>query len=194
MMKPCKYDYSKFMDMDIFLSHCDRLTGRIIKIATLMKFSPRDDSTPTHGGFLTETYEQFFASEMKPRFTENSLKRYTGRFEQIVEVWRCKVFQNEDKREEARRYLSYLHREQKNYDASGAILSSPLGRAILGRLPWFKNNSEGHFCTEMVADILKKFADPKCPDAPNPLFLSKYFRSREGLKLYTPVKGFRVIL
>lgn len=191
MMKPCRYDYSKFQDLDIFLSHSDNPIGRIIKVATLMKINPFDEKTPTHGGFLTKTYGQFFASEMKPRFTENSLKKYTGRFEQIVEVWRCDKLAAEPIRTKVRFYLSKLHREQKNYDASGAILSSKLGKMVLGWMPWFKNNPEGDFCTEMNADILRMFVDPNCPKAPNPLAMSQYFKTDS---LYHQIEGFKVSL
>jgi len=189
-MKPCKYDYSKFRDMDIFLSHSDKIIGRIIKLATLMKFCPKDESIPTHGGFIVETYGQFFAAEMKPRYTESSLKEYTGHFEQIVEIWRCKRFDDENVRINARKHLAYLHREQKNYDATGAILSSRLGQIIFGRIPFFKNNKEGHFCTEMSSDVIRAYADPDMPIAPNPLDQSRYFKSRPDL--YYPIEGFKL--
>jgi len=192
-MKPCRYDYSKFRDMDIFLSHSDTPIGRIIKVATLMKINPFDEKTPTHGGFITgDAFGNFFAAEMKPRYTENSLKRYTGRFEQIVEVWRCKGFDDEAKRLEARKHLAYLHREQKTYDASGAILSSKLGKMLLGWIPGFKNNKEGDFCTEMSADVLRAYVDDKCPKAPNPLAMSKYFTIRSDI--YQKIERFKVLL
>jgi hypothetical protein len=188
MMRPCRYEYSKFRDMDIFLSHSDKLIGRIIKVASLMKIDLKDESTPTHGGFIVNNFGQFFAAEMKPRYVENSLKKYTGRFEQIIEVWRFKTL---DKaiRIDARRYLAYLHREQKNYDASGAILSSKLGQIIFGKMPWFKNNKEGHFCTEMSSDVIRKFMDPLCPEAPSPLDQSRYFSSRP--ELYLKIEGYK---
>ena len=191
-MKPCKYDYSKFRDMDIFLSHSDKPIGRIIKIATLMKLAPKDETTPTHGGFLITSFGQVFAAEMKPRYEENSLVKYCGHFEQIVEVWRCKTFDDPGKVLKAREHLAYLHREQKNYDARGAILSSPLGQKLFGWMPFFKSNKEGDFCTEMSSDVLIEFADRHCPKAPNPLAQSQYFRSNPNM--YEKIEGFKVTL
>jgi hypothetical protein len=184
-MKKTTIDYKSFRDMDIFLSHSNKPFGRIIRIAETMKFAPKDDTTPTHGGFITENYGQFFATEMGLHLQENSLEKYAGTREQIVQVWRCVGFDDGYIRMGARQRLSYLRREQKNYDLQGAILSSPLGRKLFGKMPWFKNNAKGDFCTENVADILRTFVDSDCPVAPNPLELSNYFKSKS--KLYVLV-------
>lgn len=184
-------NYSAFCDMDIFFSHSNKPLSRITRFAMTLKWNPRDDFTPTHGGFITSMHKQFFATEMKARGIEfNSLESYTGKREQIISVWRCKRFENEEKLAKAREYLAYLHREQMNYDARGAILSSPLGSKLFGWMPWFKNQPDGQFCTENVADVIRRFADGKCPLAPSPVDLQKYFKQHDGT--YRQIKEFKL--
>ncbi len=191
IMKRIKLNYPAFQDLDIFFSHSNKPWSRISRFAMTLKWNPRDDTTPTHGGFITAMQKQFFATEMKLRGIEfNSLESYTGRREQIVSVWRCKRFEDPERLRKAREHLAYLHREQMNYDVRGAILSSPLGAKMLGWMPWFKNQPDGKFCTENVADVIRKFADGKCPLAPSPVELQKYFIEHDGT--YRPIKGFKL--
>lgn len=187
-MKKVKINYSAFQDMDIFFSHSNKLFGRIIRLATTLKWNPKDDITPTHGGFITEDHGQFFATEMGMKIGENSLEKYTGKREQIVEVWRCKRFADKEKLYKAHARLTYLRRQRLDYDLPGAILSSPLGRKLFGWIPGFKNQRQDNFCTENVADVIRSSVDGSCPKAPSPLTLSNYFKAHDGT--YRKVKGF----
>ena len=192
-MKPVKLIYSTFRELDIFLSHSNKPWGRIIRLAETLTFNPKDDTTPTHGGFITNSYKQYFATEMElPGIQENSLEKYTGKREQIVELWRCKAFWDKpETRVAAREYLAYLRREQLEYNMRGAILSSPLGNKLFGWMPFFNKNQKGQFCTDNTADVLRKFVDSSSPIKPDPLELSLYFKSNKSL--YVPIPGYQEI-
>jgi hypothetical protein len=191
-MKPIKLNYSAFEDLDIFLTHSNHLVGRIIRTAETENTNFDDDKTPTHGGFSYIERGQVLALQMNPRLVSESLEQYTGRREQIVEVWRCRLW-TRDKKEEALDYLSYLRRKSADntkYDLWGAIKSSPLGNSMLGWLPWVKNSPGKWFCTECVGTILSQFVDSLCPKSPDPLDLSRYFQSR-GEENYYRVPGWK---
>lgn len=175
-MKPFKLIYASLRPCDFFFSHSNRLTGRIIRFAERIKFAPKDDHTPTHGGIITSDCGQLFATEMKPRLVENSLEKYTGRREQLVEVWRLDCL-TIDQRTEIQVYLATLRRKNRDlkYDLFGAIISSPLGRKLF---PFAKNNPRRFFCSENQAHVIRKFYDHECPVAPDPLALSFYFKTK----------------
>lgn len=188
-MKPVKLIYSKFEELMIFLSHSNKPWGRIIRFAETMQFDPKDDKTPTHGGFITYQYGQFFATEMElPGIQENSLEKYTGKREQIIQLWKCTKFDDPQIRAKACEYLAYLRREQMEYNLRGAILSSRLGNKLFGRIPIFKKYQKGQFCTDNTADVLRKFVDPNAPIKPNPLELSLYLKSHG---IYIPITGYQ---
>ena len=189
-MKPIKLVYSAFRPLDVFLTHSNKPTGRIIRFAQTEKIDPKDDTTPCHGGFFFPVRDQMLCCEMSPRLVLSTPENYTGRHEQIVEVWRYTQWE-EDRKNAALDRLAYLIRknqEQVRYDLPGAILSSPLGRRLFGR--WFRNNTSRWFCTEMVSDILREYADPHIGSALSPLDLSLYFQ-RRGKPCYEKVTGWK---
>jgi hypothetical protein len=191
-MKPIKLNYSAFQPLDIYHTHSNKPVGRIIRWACRRNVDPKDDLTPTHSGFVYPTNGQFLAAEMNPRLSLKTLEQYVGRHEQIVEVWRVCEWDAE-KKQEAIESLAYILRknaENTRYDLWGAITASPVGKAILGLFPAFRNKPNRWFCSEMVGTILKKYADPLIPEALSPLDLSLYFQ-RTGKPKYVKVEGWK---
>lgn len=182
-MTPIKLNYPALRAGDCFLTHCNKLVGRIIRLAETGAQNPRDDSTPTHGGLIIGLQGQLLAAEMQPRLCMNSLEKYTGSREQIVEVWRPYAFDDLEMRTRAEEEIAETIRrnmENTHYDLPGAILSSPLGRAVFGGCSWAKNNPARQFCTEFVCGLYHKYGDPHIPLALNPYDLGQYFRTRAG--------------
>lgn len=191
-MKPIKLNYAAFWPMDIFLTHDNSPKGRIIRLAQTEKPDPNDDRTPTHGGFVFPMQAQYLACQMNPGLKLETLDQYTGRLEQIVEVWRYTQWEPE-RMQAALERLAYLirkNKEQTRYDLWGAILSSPLGKRVFGRFPFAKNKSTRWFCTEAVCDILREYADSLIGKALSPLDLSLYFQ-RRGKPYYEKVTDWK---
>ena len=191
-MKPIKLIYSAFRPLDVFLTHNNKPTGRIIRLAQTCKPDVKDDATPTHGGFVFPMASQFLACQMNPQLKLETLEQYTGRREQIVQVWRFTQWE-EEKLQAAIERLAYLIRkdkEQTRYDLWGAILSSPMGKRVFGRFPFARNRTNRWFCTEAVCDILREYADPLIGRALSPLDLSLYFQ-RRGKPCYEKVIGWK---
>jgi hypothetical protein len=192
-MKPIKLNYSAFQPLDCYLTHSNKLVGRIIRFAETEKFDPKDDATPNHAGLIFPVNSQFLCCEMSPRLVLTTPENYTGKHEQIIQVWRYTQWEPAQ-RQAAIEHLAYLIRknqEQVRYDPWGAILSSPLGKKLFGWMPFAKNRSDRWFCSEMVSDILRKYADPLIPEALSPLDLSLYFQ-RTGKPKYVKVEGWKV--
>lgn len=192
-MKPIKLVYSAFQDLDIFLVHDNGFFGRIIRFAERENIDTSDDVTPTHGGFIYEDHGQMLSLQMNPRLVSETLEQYTGRKIQMVSVWRYMLW-DESGKKDAVDYLSYIRRknaECTRYDLWGAITSSPVGKKVFGWLPFAKNKKDRWFCTEMVGDILKKYADSMCILSQNPFDLQQYFQ-RRGESVYKRVIGWKV--
>jgi hypothetical protein len=158
-----------------------------------MQWNPGDDTTPTHGGIIVEWDGELFAGEMSPRLRANSLEKYTGRFEQIVEVYRPRIFDDRIFWKKLQKEIVTTIRrnnEKTRYDLWGAILSSPLGRSILGNSPLFKNHTTRQFCTEFVCNVLHEAGDNMIGEALSPLMLSQALRQR-GEENYIPINNYQ---
>lgn len=192
-MKQIKLNYDAFQPLDIYLTHSNKPFGRIIRLAETEKANRKDDTTPTHGGLIYPIANQYLCCEMNPRLQLSTPEQYTGRLEQIVEVWRFTQW-DEYAMKKAIEHLAYIIRknqENVRYDLPGAIMSSPLGRKLFGWLPSFRNRAGRWFCTEMVSDIIGTYADPLCPEKLSPLDLSLYFQ-RTGKPKYEKVAGWKI--
>lgn len=192
-MKPIKLVYSAFQPLDIYLTHSNKPFGRIIRFAETERADPKDDTTPTHGGLIFPVCGQVLCCEMDPRLNLATPEQYTGKREQIIEVWRFMQWDPDQKRAALERlaYLIRKNQEQVRYDLPGAILSSPLGRKLFGWMPWFKNCPGRWFCTEAICSILKVYADPLIPESLSPLNVSLYFQ-RTGKPKYEKVIGWKI--
>jgi hypothetical protein len=180
-MTPVKINYAALRSGDIYLTHSNKPIGRIIRIAETMEWNPGDDKTPTHGGIMVEWDGELFAGEMSPRLRANSIEKYTGRFEQIVEVYRPRIFDDRDLWKKTQKGIITdirRNKEKTRYDLWGAILSSPLGRSIFGNSSLFKNHTTRQFCTEFVCNILHEAGDNLIGEALSPLALSQCLRGR----------------
>jgi hypothetical protein len=180
-MTPVKINYSVLRSGDIYLTHSNKPVGRIIRMAETLKWNPCDDKTPTHGGIIIAWDGQLFAAEMDPRLKINSLEKYTGRYEQIVDVYRPRMFDDRSLWNRIQAGIALQIRrnmEGTRYDLWGAILSSPLGRSIFGNSPLFKNHTTRQFCTEFVCNILHEAGDNLIGEALSPLALLQALMGR----------------
>jgi hypothetical protein len=177
-MTPKKLLYANLRPGDIYLTHSRKPLGRIIRIAQTMRINPRDDTTPTHGGIIVSLDGQLVAAEMDPRLKIASLAKYTGRLEQIVELYRPALW--DDGRWAAIQQSIFIairrNMEDTRYDLPGAVLSSPLGHALFGNISWFRNSEKRQFCTEFLCRLLIQAGERFIGRALSPLQLSQALR------------------
>jgi hypothetical protein len=188
-MNPIKINYPVLRGGDIFLSHSNKPLSKIIRLAETMRFAPRDNLTPTHAGVIVKLDGQFFACEMKPRLTINSLEKYAGKREQIVSVYRPCYFDDAETLATAqRRLMLWIRKNGDNikYDPIGAVLSSPLGDKLIGWIPGVRNATERRFCSESVCDTLIMAGDKNIGAALNPLQLGQWLKTWKCVYKHIP--------
>lgn len=128
-MQPFKLITSNLLDMDFFLARGNDFWGDIISFG-----EKKGNKAATHGGFITQDHNNFFATEMNPKLKEDSLDAYTGSKVQIIKIYRYMKWDPQQK-EAASTFLASLRAQldasQTHYDILGAIMSSPRERLSL---------------------------------------------------------------
>lgn len=200
MFKPFKWNYPVLRGMDFFFSSNLYPNGDLIRSVT----GPSgikdmfNTTIASHGGCITESWKQFFATEMGPTgIEENSLEKYCGKLNQIIRIYRWAGFDDPAVRAQAHEHLTLLRRRRtdarlKWYDWGGAIRSSQIGRVLF---PWLKNNDSVDFCSEnqfktMVMFGLKDYNPDWLKNPPNPHLLDCFCAGRND---FTAVIGFKKI-
>lgn len=198
-MIPFKWNYDVLRAMDFFVSSNLYPNGDLIRSTTGPNGIKDMFNTDigSHGGIITVSWKQFFATELGPTgIEENSLEKYCGKLNQIIRIYRWSGFDNQEIRESALEYLALLRRRRidsklKWYDWAGAIRASRLGRMLM---PWLKNNPDVDFCSENQFRVAVKFGlkgfDPEwIANPPNPHKFDRFMFNRED---FSKIKEFKI--
>ena len=197
--KPCNYDYTKFRSGDIFFSHGCDFIGNCIRLGETGKFrwTDSDLSIVNHAGFLLSIYGQIFCAEVAGKgIILNSVDIYRKAGNQIIEVYRPKVFDSKDMMDYFERYIAlWVRRKQDSgYDFGGAVTASTWFKKLF---PFIKNEKGREFCSEDVYTTMRDRFNPNFPsewvnNPPNPLQLELWLKHRTTD--YTPVKDYKLCI
>lgn len=148
-------NYSRLREMDVFMSSNMYPSGMVVRLVRAGIRRVFSMKVPAHGGFITKSNGQFFATEMALRgIVEVSLQKYTKKSNRIIRIWRWKRFDQDILRAKAQEHLSRLRRISLEYDP-GALLA--FTRVLKRIVPWVKNSHKKDFCTENVFLTLRRY-------------------------------------
>ena len=186
------YDYSKLKSGMIGFSHGCDLLGDIIALGQ----APGKDNLQeaTHAFFFYEVHGQIVAAEIqKNGFDLDSIDaNYCGTKEQIVKVYEWDSFNDPAMLDRFNQFVAkwFVKNQNEGYSFGDAIISSPVGKSLLGWL--IKPSNKNEFCSGDVYTILKNF-DFLFPIGwgivgPDPLALQQYLAQAHHITEITAFK------
>jgi hypothetical protein len=184
MKRRININYPALRGMDIGFSNSLDVPGVIIRTVINGIKQVFNREIENHAFFVTESWGQFFATEMQPpRIAEHSLEKYVGFGNRIVSVFRWRGYDDPAIKNQAQARLAEIRRrdaEHSGYDFSGLVRFTKYVKYFL---PWIKNDPAKDFCSEQVDEQLRVDGCKLGPFvingekmAPDPWRLADWFR------------------